>query len=392
MKRTRLNLFLLTLGTGLWIPLVMALAAPATAVIKVVPSSGSQSVGAAFAVDFKLDTGGQAVGGVLVDVTYSTNLGFVSADVAGSVFDFEVIAPTPVNNRFQFVRVRLDDGFNGSDGQLIKITFRPTAAGTGAITISTIVSEVIAFSDSSNILKDVINGSFTLTLASAGDGGSTGGGGGGGGSGEGGGRGGGGGGGIYIPQTFLSGGGLTTAIPVCPTKNLYYGLLNPAPAIASATNLEVINLQKALNLAGVYPQNFTDGNFSAVTRQAVIDFQKKHNIQPALGYLGPLTRAKLQGLGYCSPPVLTLPIQSATRSSYCFNANLRLGMRGNPDVVNLQKALNLAGVYPQNIVSGNFLYFTRLAVIAFQKLHNIEPAVGFVGSLTRAKINQIYCR
>ncbi|OHA79192.1 MAG: hypothetical protein A2658_02435 [Candidatus Yonathbacteria bacterium RIFCSPHIGHO2_01_FULL_44_19] len=35
--------------------------------------------------------------------------------------------------------------------------------------------------------------------------------------------------------------------------------------------------------------------FGAATRAAVIKYQKKYNISPASGYVGPLTRGKLEG-------------------------------------------------------------------------------------------------
>jgi hypothetical protein len=80
-------------------------------------------------------------------------------------------------------------------------------------------------------------------------------------------------------------------------------------------------------------------------------------------------------------------------SPYVFNRNLRLGMTGD-DVKALQQYLNNNG-YPisqSGIGSrGNEInYFgvrTKLALIKFQKAHNILPATGYFGPITRKVIN-----
>ena len=82
-------------------------------------------------------------------------------------------------------------------------------------------------------------------------------------------------------------------------------------------------------------------------------------------------------------------VPAATRLRYYFSSNMSLGMK-NKDVEALQKILNLEGVYPENIVSGYFGSLTKKAAIAFQKKYNISPAAGYVGALTRAKLNSFY--
>ncbi|OGY63454.1 MAG: hypothetical protein A3B92_01540 [Candidatus Harrisonbacteria bacterium RIFCSPHIGHO2_02_FULL_42_16] len=71
-------------------------------------------------------------------------------------------------------------------------------------------------------------------------------------------------------------------------RDLYYGLTN---------DKDVQALQNALILEGVYKGPVT-GNFFRLTRQAVIDFQKKHNFTnvPGTGYVGPHTRKVLNDL------------------------------------------------------------------------------------------------
>lgn len=66
---------------------------------------------------------------------------------------------------------------------------------------------------------------------------------------------------------------------------------------------------------------------------------------------------------------------------YKFNHNLWFGKR-DVDNIELQRRL---GVSPTDM---NFGPKTLLAVIKYQKASNISPAVGFVGSLTRASLNK----
>lgn len=73
-----------------------------------------------------------------------------------------------------------------------------------------------------------------------------------------------------------------------------------------------------------------------------------------------------------------------------FNVNLYVGISNNAGVACLQTFLKSQGVaiYPEGLVTGNFGALTKGAVIRFQKQWAI-PATGFVGPLTRAKINGI---
>lgn len=82
---------------------------------------------------------------------------------------------------------------------------------------------------------------------------------------------------------------------------------------------------------------------------------------------------------------------------YKFVSNMAWGARGD-DVKNLQIILNRD---PETAVAtlgagsaGNETIFfgigTRNAVIKFQKKHGISPALGYVGPVTRAKLNELY--
>lgn len=70
--------------------------------------------------------------------------------------------------------------------------------------------------------------------------------------------------------------------------------------------------------------------------------------------------------------------------------NLYFGISNNNEVRCLQQFLKNQGteIYPEGLVTGNFLTLTKLAIVRFQKKHQIYPS-GFVGILTRTKINEL---
>ena len=79
--------------------------------------------------------------------------------------------------------------------------------------------------------------------------------------------------------------------------------------------------------------------------------------------------------------------------------NLYFGMSNSLEVRCLQEFLKAQGqdVYPEGLVSGNFLSLTKAAVIRFQEKHaseilaplGIEKGTGYVGLMTREKINRM---
>ena len=82
-----------------------------------------------------------------------------------------------------------------------------------------------------------------------------------------------------------------------------------------------------------------------------------------------------------------------------FENDLYYGMSNNSEVHCLQEFLKNQGqeVYPEGLVTGNFLSLTNAAVIRFQEKYapeilnplGLERGTGFVGLRTRAKINQL---
>jgi len=82
-----------------------------------------------------------------------------------------------------------------------------------------------------------------------------------------------------------------------------------------------------------------------------------------------------------------------------FENNLYFGIRGSGEVRCLQEFLKAQGsdIYPEAQVTGNFLSLTQAAVIRFQEKYaeeilnplNLQRGTGYVGEMTRAKINDL---
>ncbi len=80
-------------------------------------------------------------------------------------------------------------------------------------------------------------------------------------------------------------------------------------------------------------------------------------------------------------------------------SDLSFGLRDSEEVRCLQVFLKDQGfdIYPEGLVTGNFLSLTRKAVIRFQEHYkedilgpwDLEEGTGYVGKTTRAKIDEI---
>lgn len=74
-------------------------------------------------------------------------------------------------------------------------------------------------------------------------------------------------------------------------------------------------------------------------------------------------------------------------------------MMDNSEVRCLQEFLKSQGseIYPERLVTGNFLSITQAAIIRFQEKYaseillplGLQKGTGYVGQMTRVKINQI---
>ena len=70
-----------------------------------------------------------------------------------------------------------------------------------------------------------------------------------------------------------------------------------------------------------------------------------------------------------------------------FSRDLHQGKQGD-DVTALQAHLADNGYYPEALITGYFGPLTRAAVIRYQRLSGITPAIGYVGPITRAVLGQ----
>jgi len=83
-----------------------------------------------------------------------------------------------------------------------------------------------------------------------------------------------------------------------------------------------------------------------------------------------------------------------------FNSNLFYGLINDNRVKCLQQFLKFQGVYPEGLITGNFLNLTKAAVVRFQEKYSgdilapwgINSGTGFVGKTTLSKINELLSR
>lgn len=100
------------------------------------------------------------------------------------------------------------------------------------------------------------------------------------------------------------------------------------------------------------------------------------------------------GAGVISAPSAFAPVaptiapQVLGVESFRFTTNLSIGTE-NEDVRELQERLQSEGVFTHDEITGYFGPITRDAVAAYQRKHNIEPASGYVGPLTRTHLNRV---
>ena len=122
----------------------------------------------------------------------------------------------------------------------------------------------------------------------------------------------------------------------------------------------------------------------------------------ALGLVAPVaanaaTVAELQAMiASLSAQLSALSGSASAGAGYTFNTNLTVGSR-SADVMNLQKTLNMSadtrvaasGAGSPGAETSYFGLATKAAVVKFQLKNGITPAVGYVGAITRAKLNSM---
>ena len=127
----------------------------------------------------------------------------------------------------------------------------------------------------------------------------------------------------------------------------------------------------------------------------------KMSIGQAAGDQDSLTQKLLAEIELLKKQIAQLQAASSQNPGLCssISGNLYVGVFNKAEVTCLQEFLKNQGtqIYPEGLVTGNFGSLTRAAVIRFQETYateilaplGITKGTGFVGSLTRAKINLI---
>ena len=139
--------------------------------------------------------------------------------------------------------------------------------------------------------------------------------------------------------------------------------------------------------ASIYPQKQVTGYFGPLTRQAVINFQKKYGIDP-IGTVGPITRAKLNELFGNSNIENSLKIENSKLKIAKLVGPFAFGYQ-NDQVKLLQQYLSRDPSIYTGPITGYYGPLTKAAVIKFQKKYGIEQT-GLAGPVTRKKLNEVY--
>ena len=167
------------------------------------------------------------------------------------------------------------------------------------------------------------------------------------------------------------------------TRSLYLGLVG----------VDVKALQNYLTTTGHFKYSGgSTGIFGPVTQTALAAWQKDKGVSPAVGYFGPVSKAKYSELvlklsPQPSPVPTPTPVSTPqpAAGAYNFTRSLYLGLVG-VDVKALQNYLTTTGHFKYSGGStGIFGPVTQTALAAWQKDKGVSPASGYFGPLSRAK-------
>ena len=170
------------------------------------------------------------------------------------------------------------------------------------------------------------------------------------------------------------------------SRSLYLGL----------SGADVTELQRVLALyPDLYPEANVSGYFGALTQKAIQRFQEKYGIasvgSQGYGVFGPATRTKFMSVYGHASAIASNPATPPGR----ITLTLKKGMT-HAQVNTLQMILNkdaetavaLEGTGSAGMETTYFGAMTEKAVMKLQVKYGFE-AVGYVGPLTRAKLNSI---
>lgn len=146
-------------------------------------------------------------------------------------------------------------------------------------------------------------------------------------------------------------------------------------------NASVGHIQELLAIdPSLYPEGLITDYFGPLTRSAVLRFQRRNQLT-VTGIVDAPTREILLGTTY----IHTFEERHEHNNIKSFSYDLYVGME-DENVRDLQEYLIDTGFLREGLVTGYFGSLTKQAVISFQEENSIEPAVGYVGPITRARI------
>lgn len=176
--------------------------------------------------------------------------------------------------------------------------------------------------------------------------------------------------------------GVSPAVPATPASVSLPPTASPVAVFvhtlrAGTRGGEVKQLQQKLRELGFFKYSSNTGLFGAITKAAVVSFQKDQGLTPS-GVVDAATRDALNGVSATAP-------QAAVGQ---FVSSLAVGSRGE-EVRMLQAKLRELGYFTYPTDTGVFGPATRAAVQAFQRAQGLAPFPGFVGPGTRAALNNL---
>lgn len=182
----------------------------------------------------------------------------------------------------------------------------------------------------------------------------------------------------FVPPSASPTVGSTSPLPA---GDLDVGSSGSAVAVLQQYLIRTESGTAAANLA----KAGATGNFGPITKAALIEYQLSVGISPASGYYGSATRTFIEA----HPIGNSVSIGGSAANLL---RDLTQGVTGE-DVRSLQKLLNAKGYLVAASGSGSVgnetTYFgpaTKAAVIKFQIDRGIQPALGYVGPLTRVAL------
>lgn len=198
--------------------------------------------------------------------------------------------------------------------------------------------------------------------------------------------------GIVIPQIITN---FLASLPVT-TPSTFPEYIPAGDLTLGSSGSLVVTLQKYLIAKNVGSQALrlsqagATGNFGPITEGALAEYQASIGISPANGYYGLATKIFID-----SNPLPSTTTGSIGNTNFVLTRNLYNSISGQ-DVLILQKFLNTNGFIVSAVGAGSInnetTYFgnaTQSAVIRFQIAHNISPAVGYVGPITRSILTSL---